>query len=516
MTRFLTAFLCWVSLAMADDKALRPNIILIMADDMGFSDIGCYGGEIQTPNLDRLAEHGLRYTQFYNTARCCPTRASLMTGLYAHQAGMGAMTRPTPLRGYQGHINRNCVTIAEVLKKAGYATFMSGKWHLTEDKNKQATGSKHNWPRQRGFDRFFGTIAGAGSFYTPQTLTLDNAPITEFPKDFYYTTAIGEYGAQFIREHGADDDEQPFFLYVPFTAPHWPLHALEKDIKKYRGKYLKGWDAIRAERHARQLKMGLGDQRWPISARHERAPAWETLDKAKRKEMDERMAIYAAMIDSMDQNIGRLMKAIRANKGGDNTLVLFLSDNGGCAEEPGGRSPKIVPGPKEFYAAVGPSWGWAQNSPFRRYKSWAHEGGIATPCIAWWPGRVPRGGITREVGHIIDFMPTFLELGAGSYPKEFKGNKILPVEGKSLVSVLRGQTRKGHKQLAWEWSGNRALREGKWKVVWDKADKRWALFDLVADRTETTDLAAKYPDLAKRLAADWVAWAKRNGMKPKG
>ncbi|HCV98719.1 MAG TPA: arylsulfatase, partial [Verrucomicrobiales bacterium] len=308
-------------------------------------------------------------------------------------------------------------------------------------------------------------------------------------------------------------NSKPYFLHINYTAPHYPLHAKPQDIKKYVGKFRMGWDTMREQRYKRLIDMGLIDANWKLSGRDSRAYDWET---ANHEYEDLRMAVYAAMIDSMDQNIGRLMKAIRANKGGDNTLVLFLSDNGGCAEEPGGRSPKIVPGPKEFYAAVGPSWGWAQNSPFRRYKSWAHEGGIATPCIAWWPGRVPRGGITGEVGHIIDFMPTFLELGAGSYPKEFKGNKILPVEGKSLVSVLHGQTRKGHKQLAWEWSGNRALREGKWKVVWDKADKRWALFDLVADRTENTDLAAKYPDLAKRLAADWVAWAKRNGMKTKG
>ncbi len=225
------------------------------------------------------------------------------------------------------------------------------------------------------------------------------------------------------------------------------------------------------------------------------------------------MAVYAAMIDCMDQNIGRLMSALKKSGEADNTLVLFLSDNGGCAEEPGGRSPKIVPGPKEFYAAVGPSWGWAQNAPFRRYKSWAHEGGIATPCIAWWPGQVPEGKITQEVAHIIDFMPTFLELAGGQYPKKHKGERIIPVEGKSLVEVLKGEKRDGHEQLAWEWSGNRALREGKWKLVWDKLEKRWALFDLKVDRTETRDLALANPERTVRMTKAWFAWAEKTGFK---
>ena len=283
MRRIVFYVLITLASALQAKDAPRPNIVLIMADDMGFSDIGCYGGEIQTPNLDKLAAKGLRYTQFYNTARCCPTRASLMTGLYAHQAGMGAMTNPAATPGYAGHITKECVTIAEVLKVAGYATFMTGKWHLTENKNKLAAGSKENWPRQRGFDRFFGTIAGAGSFYTPNTLTLGNDPITEFPKGFYYTTEIGKYAAKFIGEHMVAKKEQPFFLYVPFTSPHWPLHALEKDIKKYRGKYLKGWDKLRSERHARQLEMGLVDQRWQISDRHQKAPAWDSHDQVKKR-----------------------------------------------------------------------------------------------------------------------------------------------------------------------------------------------------------------------------------------
>ena len=522
MTRFLTVFLCWASLAMAGDKALRPNIILIMADDMGFSDIGCYGGEIQTPNLDQLAEHGLRYTQFYNTARCCPTRASLMTGLYAHQTGMGAMTRPTPLRGYQGHINRNCVTIAEVLSQAGYETFMSGKWHLTEDKNKLVTGSKHNWPRQRGFDRFFGTIAGAGSFYTPQTLTLDNAPLTEFPKDFYYTTAIGEHGAQFIREHGADDDDQPFFLYVPFTAPHWPLHALEKDIKKYRGKYLKGWDAIRAERHARQLKMGLVDQRWPISARHERAPAWETLDKAKQKEMDERMAIYAAMIDSMDQAIGHILKAVADLDQTQNTMVLFLADNGGCDEsglygferKKGGKL-----GTDSSFASYGLCWANASNTPFQFFKKDNHEGGIASPLIVHWPEGIEKeahGKLRHEPTHVIDIMATAVQLAGAEYPARFRGHDILPLEGLSLLPTFEDKPL-DRTALYWEHVGNRAVRSGDWKLVANTRFRKqeWELYNLRTDRTETVNLFNQREDKAQELKTLWQAWATRAYVLPK-
>ena len=522
MARLLSFLLCWASLAMAAAGPPRPNIILIMADDMGFSDIGCYGGEIQTPNLDRLAEYGLRYTQFYNTARCCPTRASLMTGLYAHQAGMGAMTAPTSLRGYQGHLNRNCVTIAEVLKTAGYATFMSGKWHLTENKNKVATGSKHNWPRQRGFDRFFGTIAGAGSFYTPNTLTLDNQSITEFPKDFYYTTAIGQYGAKFIRDHGTGDNDQPFFLYVPFTAPHWPLHALEKDIKKYRGKYMKGWDKIREERHARQLKMGLVDQRWPISARHERAPAWDTVDKAKRKEMDERMAIYAAMIDSMDQAIGTILKAVADVKQTENTLVLFLADNGGCDEsglygferKKGGKL-----GTDSSFASYGLCWANASNTPFQFFKKDNHEGGIASPLIVHWPEGIYKGRygeLRHQPAHVIDIMATALELTGAQYPKRFRGHDIVPLEGRSLVATLEDKPI-DRKALYWEHVGNRAVRSGDWKLVANSRFRKqnWELYNLRTDRTETLNLIDQQKNKAKELEALWQAWATRAHVLPK-
>ena len=481
--------------------AERPNIVLIMCDDMGWSDIGCYGGEVSTPSLDRLAAEGMRFTQFYNNAKCTTTRASILTGLY-------------PRRGKGGLLRQNMVTLGEAMKLAGYQTALRGKWHLGSGETTH--------PYRRGFDEYYGLLDGCCNFFDPKQrdpkykggrirqFGHNDKDISEFPDDYYTTDAFTDHAIECVEKFSKKD--KPFFLHVCYTAPHYPLHAKPEDIKKYTGKFRMGWDTMRRQRHERLVKMGLIDSKWKLSGRDSRAYDWAS---ANHDHEDLRMAVYAAMIDSMDQNIGRLMAVLRKSGEADNTLVLFLSDNGGCAEEPGGRSPKIVPGPKEFYAAVGPSWGWAQNAPFRRYKSWAHEGGIATPCIAWWPGHVPKGEITKEVGHIIDFLPTFLELAGADYPEKHNGHDILPVEGKSLAKVLRGGTRKGHDQIAWEWSGNRALREGKWKVVWDKFDKKWSLFDLDADRTETNDLAATHASLAKRLAGDWSDWAKRTGHRVK-
>tara|TARA_B100000902_G_scaffold399846_1_gene472966 strand:+ start:630 stop:2159 length:1530 start_codon:yes stop_codon:yes gene_type:complete len=500
----ITVMVCLCSLAVnveTSKSAERPNIVLIMCDDMGWSDIGCYGGEVNTPNLDRLAAEGLRFTQFYNNAKCTTTRASILTGLY-------------PRRGKGGLLRENMVTLGEAMKLADYQTALSGKWHLGSGEGTH--------PYRRGFDEYYGLLDGCSNFFNPKQrdpkykggrirkFGQNDRDINEFPDDYYTTDAFTDHAIECVEKFSQND--KPYFLHVCYTAPHYPLHAKPKDIKKYIGKYKMGWEEMRNQRYRRLIKMGLIDPAWKLSDNDSRAYDWKS---ANQEHEDLRMAVYAAMIDSMDQNIGRLIETIKKNKGGDNTLVLFLSDNGGCAEEPGGRSSEIIPGPKEFYATVGPSWGWAQNSPFRRYKSWAHEGGIATPCIAWWPGRVASGSITKEIGHIIDFMPTFLELGAGKYPNEFNGEKIIPVEGKSLVDVLYGKSRKGHSQLAWEWSGNRAIREGKWKLVWDKYDKNWGLFDMIADRTETTNLAQSKPKLVKRLASDWNDWAKRNGLKPK-
>ncbi|MCH8217040.1 MAG: arylsulfatase [Planctomycetes bacterium] len=479
----------------------KPNIVLIMCDDMGWSDIGCYGGEVRTPNIDALAQEGARFTQFYNNAKCTTTRASIVTGLY-------------PRRGKGGLLRTNMVTLGEALRRAGYRTALSGKWHLGRGETTH--------PFKRGFDEYYGLLDGCCNFFNPsqpdpkykggrvRTFGRNDEIIKEFPKDYYTTDAFTDHAIACARKFTAE--KKPFLLHITYTAPHYPLHAKPEDIQKYIGKFRMGWDKMRKQRYARQVEMGLIDPKvWPISDTDSRAYSWRSADQ---KFEDLRMAVYAAMIDSMDQNIGRLMKALRDLEVDQNTIVMFLSDNGGCAEEPGGRDPKQRnPGPGDDYVAVGPSWGWAQNAPFRRYKSWVHEGGICTPFIVRWPGHVQAGTIIRQVGHIIDLMPTCLEVAGGKYPKTYKGNRILPVEGRSLVPVLEGKTRPEPDYLAWEWSGNRAYREGQWKVVWDKLVEKWELYDIPVDRTETRNLAGEHPERTEAMAAKWTAWAKRMGHK---
>ncbi|MEW6302952.1 MAG: arylsulfatase [Verrucomicrobiota bacterium] len=485
-------------LAIAGAAPPRPNIVLIMADDMGFSDIGCYGGEIRTPNLDRLAAEGMRFTQFYNNAKCTTTRASLLTGLYARQTG--------------GLLTSKMVTLGEALRLCGYQTSLSGKWHL---------GSKApNRPVDRGFDEYYGLMDGCCNFFNPsqpdppfkggrvRTWGHNDKLITEFPADFYSTDAIADHAAKTIRRFSAAG--KPFFAHVTFTAPHYPLHAKPQDIAKYAGKYSMGWEGLRRQRYERQLGMGLIDPKWPVAPRDSLALEWDAV--ADQEWQASRMAVYAAMVDAMDQGIGRILKALKESGVEQNTLVMFLSDNGGCAEQLGHDKPGITPGLKENYTTVGPSWAWAQNTPFRRFKAWVHEGGISTPLIAHWPGRIKPNSLNSQVGHIIDFMPTFLELAGGKYPEKHNGAEILPVEGLSLVPVLEGRPRAGHAQLFWEWSGNRAMREGDWKLVWDdKAEKRWHLYELKGDRTETRNLAADHPDRVKRMSEAWLAWAERTG-----
>ena len=511
----------------------RPNIILIMGDDLGFSDIGCYGGEIETPNLDRLAANGIRFTQFYNGARCCPTRASLLTGLYAHQTGVGHMMNDYGLPAYRGDLNQQCVTIAEVLQTAGYTTLMSGKWHVTPVE----TGSNmDNWPRQRGFDRFFGTIHGAGSFYDPVTLTRENEPIEPEGGDFYYTTAIGENGAKFIEEYGRQD--APFFLYLPFTSPHWPLHAPDEAIAKYKGRYDMGWDELRARRHRRMIEMGLVKESWPLTARDERRPAWED---AENKEWEaRRMEVYAAQVDLMDQAIGHVVKEVEELGIGDNTLIFFLADNGGCAEVLRSRSsglhfpektldgrpvergndPSLMPGPETTYQSYGIPWANASNSPFRLYKHWVHEGGIASPLIAQWPATIKQTNtLTHQPGHLIDIMATCADVAGAQYPATYKSHDITPLEGKPLTPIFEGNQRPGHNAIFWEHEGNRAVRQGNWKIVTrynreERRDGEWELYDLEADRTEMNNLAEANPDKVAELAALYDEWAKRAGVVP--
>jgi arylsulfatase A-like enzyme len=503
-----------------------PNIVLIMADDMGYSDIGCYGGEIHTPNLDKLAANGLRFTQFYNTARCCPTRASLMTGLYPHQTGMGWMTAANlGYEGYRGDLNNKCVTIAEVLKRAGYKTYMAGKWHLVYDE--YWDGPKHSWPRQRGFDRFYGTISGSGSFYKPHTLTRDNTRIEAPKKGYYYTDAISDNASKFITQHSEVTPDAPFFLYVAYTAPHWPLHAKAEDIARYRGKYKIGWDEVRRRRHERMIDMGIVDEAWAMTPRDEEVKPWDQVNEVKKNEMDLRMAIYAAQIDCMDQGIGRIVKTLEKTGRLDNTLILFLADNGGCAEmlqfgemedvgEGIGMSyDKFIAllGTDDTFASYGISWANVSNTPFRRYKHWVHEGGIATPLIVHWPVRIKSGGKLRhQPGHLIDIMTTCVDVAGAKYPSRYNGNEITPMEGKSLVPAFDNKPIK-REAIYWEHEANRAIRAGKWKLVL-KHPGRWELYDIEADRTELNDLAEKYPERVRKLAAMWQSYAERANVLP--
>jgi len=485
----------------------RPNIVLILADDMGFSDIGCYGSEIPTPNLDRLARGGLRFTQFHNTARCCPTRASLLTGLYPHQAGIGHMVENRGYPAYQGHLNDRCITIAEALRPAGYATLMSGKWHVGEN--------RPHWPTDRGFDRYFGLISGSSSYFhldKASKMAIDDQPYTPPEQGFYMTNAITDHALGFLDQYARG--EKPFFLYVPFTSPHWPLHALPEDIEKYRGKYMMGWDELRRQRHESMIQLGVVKKEWPITPRDETAPAWKD---AKDKEfLDLKMAVYAAQIDRMDQNIGRLLAKLDETGAAGNTLVLFLADNGGCAEVIDRGKPGVPPGGPDSYFSYGLPWANASNTPFRLYKHWVHEGGISTPLIASWPGRIKQPGtLTHQPGHLIDLLATCNDLGNARYPETFNGHAITPLEGRSLRPILEGRQRQPHPALYWEHEGNRAIHQGKWKLV-SRYDigNAWELYDMEADRTEMNNLGNKNPAKFKELSNLWDAWAARVGVQP--
>lgn len=512
--------------------AERPNILLIMNDDMGYSDIGCYGGEIHTPNLDGLADNGLRFTQFYNTARCCPTRASLLTGLHPHQASVGHMMDDREYEGYRGDLNFQSVTIAEVLKAAGYATYMSGKWHIT--RHADAEGPKHSWPCQRGFDRFFGIITGAANYWKPQTLTRDNEQISvdEFPEDFFLTDAISDHAADYIRAHARATGDRPFFLYTAYTAPHWPLHAHEEDIAKYDGRFADGWDKLREARLARMREMGILKPEWELSDRDPSQVPWE--DAEHKAWQQRRMEVYAAQVDRMDQGIGRIVQALEESGQLDNTLIVFLADNGGCAEELGnrmrrsaiapattrdgravqrGNDPDVMPGDETTYQSYGVPWANVSNTPFRLYKHWVHEGGISTPFIVHWPERVTdKGALREQPGQLTDVMATCLDVAGADYPERYDGRDILPLEGTSLTPIFDNRDN-GKPYLSWEHEGNGAIRKGKWKLV-KRYPGDWELYDMEADRSERHDLAQDHPDVVAELAALYDAWAKRCGVEP--
>ncbi len=529
----------------------QPNIVLVMSDDMGFSDIGCYGSEIHTPTLDRLADRGIRFSQFYNMARCCPTRAALMTGLHPHLAGVGHMTgaKNGPGEAWQGDLSVHAVTIAEVLRGAGYGTYMCGKWHVC--RGSTPDGDKPNWPVQRGFDRFYGTITGAGSFYDPTTLTRDNTMITpendpEYrPAKYYYTDAISDNAVRFIDQHVEKQKDKPFFMYVAYTAAHWPMQAPEETIAKYRGRYDGGYEPIRRARFERLVKLGLIKPEWALTAQ---AEAWE---KVEHKAWEARcMEVYAAMIDRMDEGLGRIVANLQKHGMLDNTLVLFLQDNGGCAEPMGredhpawhlkdlhpmgpdelqthiwppmqtrdGRAvlggPGVMPGGPDTYIAYGRGWANVSNTPFREYKHWVHEGGIGTPLIAHWPkGIARRGEIENQPGQVIDIMSTCVDVAGAQYPKQREGQDVRPMEGRSLVPAFAGKAIE-RDAMCWEHEGNRAIRVGDLKLVAKGPGGDWELYDMAKDRTELHDVASERPQVVAQMKAKWEAWAQRAGATP--
>lgn len=510
----LFAALCFVWTAAA--AAPRPNIVVILADDLGFSDLGCYGSEIATPNLDRLAAGGLRFRQFYNAGRCCPTRASLLTGLYPHQAGVGHMlNRGWPSAAYTEGLNEKSATVAELLRTAGYRTYHVGKWHVG---GFSSQADRRNRPLQRGFDRAY-TLPSGSSYFKMRPVYLDHEEVPAAP-GVYATDAFTDRAVQFIDEHFRAHRDKPLYLHLCYTAPHFPLHAKPEDIAKYRGKYRLGWDALREQRFARQKQLGIFPESTRLSPRDPLVKAWTALPEPERDEWDLRMAVYAAMIDCMDQGVGRVLAALEAANVLQNTLVVFLSDNGASPEffdtwpnPTRGHKPGAETGSPDSYRCLEEGWSNAANTPFREHKMWVHEGGIATPLIASWPEQIrARGAWTAEVGHVIDLMPTFLELAGATYPGNWDGRAITPLPGRSLAAALRGDAL-GERTLAWEHEGNRAYRRGQWKLVATfKGD--WELYNLSEDPTELDDLAASRPREVAEFAAAWQRWADRVGVVP--
>ena len=517
----------------ADD---RPNVILILVDDMGFSDIGAYGGEIDTPNINALAEGGVRFSHFYNSSRCCPTRASLMTGLHSHLTGIGHMTNPPNTQrhdygekfpNYRGFLNRNCVTLAEVLGQAGYSSYLAGKWHL-------GGGHMSRWPLQRGFDKFYGCVAGSTRFFSPDTDERGGrgvykgnqlvSKVTSTTDRAYYTTdAFTDHAIRFIKEGQRD---KPFFLYLSYTAPHWPHQAHEEDIDRYRGKYLKGWDQLRKERYQRQIKLGLLEKRHQLSPRDEKVPVWDTLAPEKQKEMDLRMAVYAAMIDCVDQNVGKLLGELKKRDQFDNTLIMFLTDNGACAEGPvlgRGNIHDIEKRNLETNNNYGAAWANLSSTPFRLYKHFTHEGGAATPFIMHWPKAIkPQANWFRSPAQTIDIFPTILDVCQVEYPKAFHGNNLPPLRGISLKPSFLGKSLARNEPMFSEHENNAFMVDGTWKLVGKGVAspkgpvfEKWELYDLDKDRSELNNLAIKEPRRLREMVKVWREWSLQDKVYPK-
>jgi arylsulfatase len=480
---------------------------------MGFSDIGCYGSEIPTPNLDRLASGGVRFTQFYNTARCSTTRAALMTGLYPHQAGMGYLDglKKPESKGTHARLHDRCVTMAEVLGAAGYHTSIVGKWHLG-----QQNGTP---PWERGFQRTATTQFG--ELYFPKERSREACKYVyldgrKTPADspevgsgeWYSTFMFTDWALKFVDDAKANG--KPFFQYFAHGAPHFPLKAPQDVITKYRGKYKAGWDKLREERHQRQIAMGIVDPKWPLSPRPPDVPAWDSLSAADQDRYDHIMAIYAAMIDCIDQSVGRMVAGLKERGMLENTLILFLSDNGGNAEGgPRGITEGEPLGGPESHVFLGMCWATLNNTPLWRYKHFTHEGGVSTPLIAHWPARIPsqrNGKLEHQPGHLIDIMATAVDVSGALYPAEFKGYRILPMEGVSLAPAFAGEPLHRVKPIFWEHEGNRAVRSGPWKLVM-KFKGPWELYNIAEDRTERNNVIKKFPAVSQLLARQWEDWA---------
>lgn len=517
---------CIPGCSVPEAKDLRPNILIIMADDMGFSDLGCYGGEIRTPNLDGLARNGVRFTQFHNAARCCPSRASLLTGNYPHQVGLALNGR---------NLSREVVTLAEVLKMNGYHTGMSGKWHLSETKGLPNHQEQLQWlahrkdsfvfapletyPCNRGFDEHWGVIWGVVNYFDPFSLVHNEEAIRDVGDDFYMTDFITEKTIDLIDQF--TQDEEPFFLYVAHTAPHWPLHALPEDIAKYNGVYDIGWDELRLQRYERMISLGLINRETASLAVNESGKKWEDCENQEWEA--NHMEVHAAMVDRMDQGVGRIIDKLRETGELDNTIIFFLSDNGASYERgypPGFDRPgfdreggKILypndsystPGPENTWGYLGNAWAGAINTPFRYWKIESYEGGICTPFIVHWPNGLKgeKNAINDGLAHIMDIFPTCLEVTKSKYPDTFCGKPLDPVEGKSIIPLLTGEKKATHEAIFWEHEGGRAFRAGDWKIV-ARRDCEWELFNMAIDRTETMNLANEYPEKVMELEIDWM------------
>lgn len=524
----------------------RPNIVLILADDLGYSDLGCYGGEINTPNIDSLAANGIRYRQFYNTARSCPSRASMLTGLTPHNAGVGHMVADRGYPGYHGTLANNTVTLAEALKQAGYNTAMSGKWHVTN--NTDTAGDQSQWPLQRGFDRFYGTLSGHGSFWDPKCLFDGNTPLRA-DGDFYYTEAITDSACSFIDNMAVAGE--PFFLYVAYTAPHYPLHARPEYIEKYKGRYAMGWDSLRNERFERIKQVGAISPDATLPPKDFQCYDWADEKYPEWQQM--RMEVYAAMVEQMDCGVGHIVEKLRERGLLDNTIVIFLSDNGASneghldntVERTGkhwgdkmipattrdgrpvhaGDIPGVALGADDTYGSYGSQWAHMCCTPFARYKSWIHEGGIHAPMIVSYGNNIVDKGSWRDgVYNITDFMPTFLELAGGDYPDTIRGVKTIPIEGISMVESFTKNVGDTTRMLFWEHEGNKGVRRGRWKLVaeypgsWSTlrpypTQGAWELYDMDTDPTECNNVAALHPDIVDEMAGQWDAWARRSQVE---